>query len=244
MMETEKETEKVYAIVLAGGTGSRMGSDIPKQYMPLLGKPMIAHSLIAFEKSAVDKIFVVCGREYQEMIKSSIIDRYGITKLAGFAENGAERVYSVRNGIEAALAGGTDCSPEDIFLLIHDGARPLISQSLIQSCIDAVKVQGAVIPAIPLKDTIKEVEGNKVKATPDRSMYMAVQTPQCFRADIISRAYEAFGKNAALDQVPTDDASLVEIFTDISVNVIPGEESNIKITTPRDLSIAQIMMQE
>lgn len=248
--------EKIIAVILAGGVGSRMGAEIPKQYLELKGKPVLAYSLIAFQGSEVDEIYVVCDPAYEAMIRSEIIEKYGIIKFAGFAESGSERVWSVKNGIDKALNtdSGKKAGQEDgIYLMIHDGARPLVSPELIERCAEVVKKQGAVVPGLPLKDTIKEICGDKVASTPERHSFVAVQTPQCFRADIITNAYEGFfesleGKvfsvNKAKGIVPTDDASLVEMFTDSQVTVVPGDERNLKITTPVDMQTAQLYMKD
>ena len=255
-MNYEKH-EKIIAVILAGGTGTRMGAELPKQYMELNGKRVLAYSLIAFQNSSVDEIYVVCDPAYEGIIRSEIIEKYGVSKFEGFAGSGSERVWSVKNGIEKALNNDSDkkAGQEDnIFLMIHDGARPLVTGELIERCADGVKKNGAVVPGLPLKDTIKEVFGDKVISTPDRHSFVAVQTPQCFRADIITAAYTGFleprkgrGEDAPDKEqgfVPTDDASLVEMFTDTQVVVIPGDERNLKITTPDDMQTIQLYMNE
>ena len=231
----------VYAIILAGGRGSRMGSDTPKQYLNLGDKPVLAYSLETFEKSGADKIFIVCDPAFEDQIRSDIVKPCGIAKFAGFAESGKERVWSVKNGIDKALDDIPAGEYGNIWIMIHDGARPLVSGDLIERCITAADTSQAVIPGIPLKDTIKEISGTKVSATPDRSGFCAVQTPQCFTAEVIMQAYEGF-EAAAGGFIPTDDASLVERFTDVNVSVIPGEEDNIKVTTPLDMKIAEMIL--
>ena len=235
--------KRVYAIILAGGRGTRMGGDIPKQYMMLEGRPVLSYSLEIFEKSCSDKIFIVCDPAFEDHITEEIIRPRSISKFAGFAECGEERVWSVKNGIDRALEGIPSDEHDGIWLMIHDGARPLVSCDLIERCISAAESSKAVIPGIPLKDTIKEISGTKVNSTPDRSGFCAVQTPQCFKADVILRAYDGF-EAAAEDFIPTDDASLVEKFTDEDVNVIPGEENNIKLTTPLDMKTAEMILQD
>lgn len=236
-----KDTTTYIAIVLAGGRGTRMGAEKPKQYLELAGKPVIAFSLIAFEESMADEIYVVCDPEYDDMIKN-IAKQYGISKLSGFASSGPERVISVRNGVDAALAGKDLAQYKDICLMIHDGARPFISTELIKACAECAAECGAAIPGLPLKDTIKEVSGDTVVETPDRSLFTAVQTPQCFMADIIVLAYEAYESGKKPDFIPTDDASLVEMFTGADVKVVPGDERNIKLTTPADMRVARMLV--
>ena len=232
---------KYIAIILAGGRGRRMGSDTPKQYLELAGKPVIAYSLIAFEESMADEIYVVCDGSYEDMIKN-IAKQYGISKLSGFAGSGPERVISVRNGVNAALAYRNSADYNDICLMIHDGARPFISTELIKACAERAAECGAAIPGLPLKDTIKEVSGDTVVETPDRSLFTAVQTPQCFMADILVLAYEAYESGKKPDFIPTDDASLVEMFTGVDVKVVPGDERNIKLTTPADMRVARMLV--
>ncbi len=236
-----KDTTTYIAIVLAGGRGTRMGAEKPKQYLELAGKPVIAFSLIAFEESMADEIYVVCDPEYDDMIKN-IAKQYGISKLSGFASSGPERVISVRNGVDAALAGKDLAQYKDICLMIHDGARPFISTELIKACAECAAECGAAIPGLPLKDTIKEVSGDTVVETPDRSLFTAVQTPQCFMADILVLAYEAYESGKKPDFIPTDDASLVEMFTGADVKVVPGDERNIKLTTPADMRVARMLV--
>lgn len=248
-----KKKDKTIAIILAGGVGSRMAAEIPKQYMELAGKPVLAHSLIAFEKSPVDGIFVVCGAAYKEMIQKDIVTKYGIKKFSGFADSGSERVWSVKNGIDAVLGNPVErCKTEErktcenIYLMIHDGARPLISQELIARCMAGVKEYAAVVPGLPLKDTIKEISGDDVVSTPDRNKFVAVQTPQCFRGDVIIKAYEGYaaacGSNEQGGFIPTDDASLVEMFTETGVKVVPGDEDNLKMTVPSDMKKLEMML--
>ncbi len=244
--------EIIKVIILAGGVGSRMGADVPKQYLDLEGKPVLVYSLIAFEKSPADEIYVVCDPDYEDMIRKEMIEKYCISKFAGFAGCGDERVWSVKNGVRTALDSILPDKYENSYIMIHDGARPLISRELILMCLEAVKKHNAAVPGIPLRDTIKKVSGDTVISTPDRSEYVIVQTPQCFRADVIAWAYERFDddnddiRNSGYKNkgkfIPTDDASLVEMYTDMKVAIIPGEERNIKITTPADMYIAPLFL--
>ena len=235
----------VYAVILAGGTGSRMGSAVPKQFLELAGRPVLAYSMIAFQKSDAEKIIVVAHKSYRDLIEKEIVATYGIDKFAGFADNGDERVVSVENGVNAAAAlAGSD----DIYLMIHDGARPLVSSEFINKCIKELEAGRACVPGLALKDTIKRVGSeSEVLETPDRSEFSAVQTPQCFEAGLLLQAYKAYAnylKSEAADFIPTDDASLVERFTGVNVYVIPGDERNIKITTPIDMKVAEMLLDQ
>lgn len=224
---------KVYTIIPAGGVGSRMKSDIPKQFMNIKGRPVISYVLGAFEKSKVDGIIIAADGEYEDLLKK-IIDEYKISKFTCFVSNGSERVYSVKNALDV-IENAND------YVLIHDAARPVVTPELINSCINSVKKYEACLAAVPVKDTVKYVSNGLVDNTPDRSRLFAAQTPQCFKAGILIGAYDAW-ENSGKDFIPTDDASLAEKYSDIPVHIIPGEESNIKITTPDDISIAEILL--
>ena len=162
--------QNVTAIVLAAGKGSRMNSEIPKQYLSLLGKPVLFYSLQAFEKSDVNEIILVTGSGEQEYCKREIVDKYQLRKVRHIVEGGAERYHSVYQGLLAAKAE---------YVLIHDGARPLVSSAVINKAIDTVKETGACVVGMPVKDTIQMVdaEGN-IKSTPERKYLWMAQTPQ------------------------------------------------------------------
>ncbi len=247
---------KKIAIVLAGGKGKRMGSDIPKQFLDFNGRTVLSYSLETFEKSDVDGIMVVASPYYRNLCKEEIIDKIGISKFIGFADPGEERVYSVRNALrrveeylELSYNPGCGCNcgscddpskDPEAYVFIHDGARPLISEDLIKRSIDGVKKTGACIPGIPLNDTIKEIDCERyVASTPDRSKLIAVQTPQCFDLEILKEAYKKWESSGEEDFIPTDDASLVERFTNAKVTVIDGDDINLKITRPLDLELAK-----
>ena len=163
--------DKVTAIVLAAGKGSRMNSDIPKQYLTLLGKPVLFYSLQAFEESNVDEIILVTGSGEQAYCKKEIVEKYQIKKVMHIVEGGAERYHSVQRGLVAA---------EDAdFVLIHDGARPLVSVDVINAAISMVKETGACVVGMPVKDTIQLVDEEKaIISTPVRSRTWLAQTPQ------------------------------------------------------------------
>lgn len=227
-------SEKVYTVVPAGGVGSRMRSDIPKQFMDINDRPMISYVLRAFEESRVDGIIIAVSDEYRELLEK-IIKEHDISKFICFVQNGSERVYSVKNGLEKT-------SDEDI-VLIHDAARPMVTPELINSCIDSVKKYEACIAAVPVKDTIKEVSDGAITDTPDRSRLFAAQTPQCFRVKVLRDAYGKWEEEGKIF-IPTDDASLVERYSDIPVRIIEGDEKNIKVTTPGDIKVAESILKE
>ena len=227
---------KTYAIVLAGGVGRRMRSAVPKQYLPLAGHPVIAWSLMAFEKSPeVDHIILVTAESDKDWVKNTITDALCITKLMAFAPAGKERYDSVRNGLNAI-------PDDDGIVLIHDGARPAVTEEIIARCCADAEEYGACAAAMPVKDTIKVADENGfVSKTPDRRTLWMMQTPQAFRLSVIREAYEKLERTDDKSGV-TDDAMLVESFTDVKVRLTMGAYSNIKITTPEDLPEAEILV--
>lgn len=227
---------KTYAIVLAGGVGRRMRSAVPKQYLPLAGHPVIAWSLMAFEKSPeVDHIILVTAESDKDWVKNTITDALRITKLMAFAPAGKERYDSVRNGLNAI-------PDDDGIVLIHDGARPAVTEEIIARCCADAEEYGACAAAMPVKDTIKVADENGfVRETPDRRTLWMMQTPQAFRLSVIREAYEKLERTDDKSGV-TDDAMLVESFTDVKVRLTMGAYSNIKITTPEDLPEAEILV--
>ena len=227
----------VSAIILAGGRGLRMGGDVPKQYRLMAGLPVLYYSLRAFSVSGVDEIVLVCGAGDEDYCRSEIVEKFHFFRVSAIVAGGSERVESVYNGLTAA--GGE-------YVLIHDGARAFIRNSLIDEIINEVKVHDAVITAVPCSDTIKRVSVDGVILdTPMREELYAVQTPQAFHRDLIMDCYEAY--HAAVKgggSVPaiTDDSMLVERYSDHPVRMIRGDRSNIKITTPEDLEYGEFLL--
>lgn len=218
------------AIVLSAGIGSRMNSDIPKQYMMLKDKPVLAHSLLAFEESEADGIVIVCGKGDEEYIQKEFVDKYSLSKVTAIVEGGAERYNSVYNGLLA-------CKDAD-YVLIHDGARPYVSQDIIKRNMEEVIKYKAVVTSVKATDTVKIADENGfVAATPERKSVYFMQTPQTFEyrlaLESYSRLIEALKEETAV-QV-TDDAQVVEMYSDTKVKLIEGDYSNIKITVPKDL---------
>ena len=224
---------KVTAIVLAAGKGSRMNSEIPKQYLPLLEKPVLFYSLKAFEESEADEIILVTGSEEREYCKKEIIEKYQIGKVSDVVAGGAERYHSVHCGLLAAE--GAD------YVLIHDGARPLIQASEINAAIETVKKQGACVVGMPVKDTIQLVStDNIIEETPVRSRVWMAQTPQCFSYELALSSYaKAIEAN---DTSLTDDAMVVRKYGDENVAMIEGSYENIKVTTPEDIALAELFL--
>ena len=229
---------KFAAIVLSAGVGSRMKSDIPKQYMDLAGKPVIYYSLKAFEDAGFSSIVLVCGKDDVEYCKNEIIEKHGLKNVTAVVPGGKERYHSVFEGLKAV--GQAD------YVFIHDGARPMISQETIARLKEAVVKEEAAVAGMPVKDTIKIVDDEAyVTDTPERQYVWQVQTPQCFSYSIIYEAY----KSVIQDEeegwtIPkiTDDAMVLEYATDHEVKMIEADYRNIKITTPEDLLIAEMFL--
>ena len=218
------------AVIVAAGSASRMGG-IDKVMAPLGGEPMIARTVRAFQEcDAISEIVVVTREDLIVPIGRLTRD---MSKVTAVVSGGASRQESVHLGLNAL-------SDKVKLAAIHDGARPFVTWQLIDWVVRAANSYGAAAPAIPVKDTIKEVQGFVVKNTPDRSALRAVQTPQVFDFDILRAAL----KKAKADGAEvTDDCSAVERMG-MSVKIVEGDERNIKITTPLDLKIGELLLEE
>ncbi len=231
---------KFAAIVLSAGVGSRMKSDIPKQYMDLNGKPVIYYSLKAFEKNGFSSIVLVCGKEDVEYCKKEIVEKYNLTSVKAVVPGGKERYHSVYEGLKAV--DGAD------YVFIHDGARPMLTQDVINRLKEVVITEDAAVAGMPVKDTIKIVDEDAyVSETPERKYVWQVQTPQCFAFPIIYEAYKSIIQDEEEGwtiPVVTDDAMVLSYATDYEVKMVEADYRNIKITTPEDLLIAKVFLSE
>ena len=218
------------AVIVAAGSASRMGG-IDKVMAPLGGEPMIARTVRAFQEcDAISEIVVVTREDLIVPIGKLTRD---MSKVTAVVAGGASRQESVHLGLNAL-------SDKIKLAAIHDGARPFVTWQLIDWVVRAANSYGAAAPAIPVKDTIKEVQGFVVKNTPDRSALRAVQTPQVFDFDILRAALKKAKDDGA---EVTDDCSAVERMG-MSVKIVEGDERNIKITTPLDLKIGELLLEE
>ena len=225
--------EKVTAIVLAAGKGSRMNSDTPKQYLTLLGKPVLFYSLKAFEESNADEIILVTGSGEQEYCQKEIIEKYQLKKIAHITEGGKERYHSVHRGLSKAK--------DAAYVLIHDGARPLVSVNVINNAINKVKETGACVVGMPVKDTIQYVDAEgMISFTPDRKYTWLAQTPQCFAYELALSSYNKAIESS--DNSITDDAMVVRRYGNTDVTMLQGGYENIKVTTPEDIAIAECFL--
>ena len=216
--------ERVAAIVVGAGSGERMGTD--KIFALLAGKPVIVWSLDVLQGCrAINEIILVLHKDKMETGKEMVAER-GLTKVSAICAGGRLRQDSVKKGLEQVQG----CR----WVLVHDGARPFLTNKLIGDGIEAVRQTGAAVAAVPVKDTVKEVdEDGLVTRTLERGPLRVVQTPQVFRADILKEAY------LALNGEFTDDAAVVER-AGYQVKLYPGDHRNIKITTPEDLLLAEM----
>ena len=218
------------AVIVAAGTASRM-QGIDKVMAQLGDEPMILRTVRAFQNcDVIGEIVIVTREDLVEKIQSLCKE---FSKVKAVTVGGADRAESVRKGLKLL-------SPKVRLAAIHDGARPLITDEVIDRTVRAAHRYGAAAPGVPVKDTVKIVQGGFVKSTPDRSTLQAIQTPQIFDVDLLTGALEKAKKdNAAI----TDDCSAVERMG-MSVKVVEGDERNIKVTTPMDLKIAGILLEE
>lgn len=233
------EQVKTAAIVLAAGHGKRMHSKVAKQYLLLKGEPVVVHALRAFEKAGMDEIILVTGADEVEFCKKDIVAQYNLTNVRQVVPGGKERYDSVWNGLKALMAIGF---PEDGIVLIHDGARPLVNGAIIARSVDGAREFSACVAAMPVKDTIKVADADGFSAsTPDRSTLWQIQTPQAFQCRLIYGAYEKMFMPGTDRSHITDDAMVVEQITDTKVKFVEGSYSNIKVTTPEDMVIAEAL---
>ncbi len=236
--------DRCTAVLLAAGKGTRMGGPLPKQYLPLAGKPLLAYSLETLLKSPVITDLVLVIPEGDETyVRENVLSRIteGREKFRCFAKGGAERYNSVASGI-GAIAWPCD------YVFIHDGARPFLDEATLERLHKAVRETGACIAGMPSKDTVKiSSRDGFVERTPDRAKVWIIQTPQVFSCELIRDAY---GK--LLPQLPelvergihvTDDAMVVESITGHRVRLVEGSYRNIKVTTPEDIPLSEALLQ-
>lgn len=230
---------KIVAIILAAGKGSRMKSDIQKQYLLIKDRPVLYYSLKAFEDSFIDEIVLVTGAEEISYCRDEIVKKYAFTKVTKIVAGGKERYHSVYAGLQAI----EDCD----YVFIHDGARPFVTGQILQRAYEMVKREKACVVGMPVKDTIKLADESGYAAdTPRRDLLWIVQTPQVFSFSLIKEAYTAFleQEQELLSQgiKMTDDAMVAEMFSDKKIRLVEGSYENIKITTPEDLKVAEVFL--
>lgn len=229
------------AVILAAGTGKRMGSDVPKQFLTLRGEPALYWTLRAFERSSVQQsVVVVSSEEAEAFCRHEIIEKHGFQKVRAFVRGGAERYDSVWNGL-CALSDVLD--PASGYVLIHDGARCLVTAEVIERTLTDAKRCGAAVASVPVKDTIKRVNTDGFSAeTLDRKTLRQMQTPQTFSFSLIREAYRKMVEEDPQPDV-TDDAEVLQRMCRKSTFLSEGSYENLKITTPEDLLLAEAILQ-
>ncbi len=220
---------KLFAIIVAGGSGSRMGSEIPKQFLLLQNKPVLMHTIEAFYNynSNIEIILVLPDSQKDYWAKLCLDHSFNIQHKV--VSGGATRFYSVKNGLESLDTN------EEAIVAIHDGVRPLVNKITIDNCFSIAQLKGNAIPFIPLNDSIRKVEGlNSMHV--NRDDYKAIQTPQVFHLQLIKNAY-----SQNYQEHFTDDASVLES-SGVQISLVDGNRENIKITTPIDLMFAEAIL--
>ena len=221
---------KNYAIVLASGTGSRFGSSLPKQFEKIGEKTILELSLDIFEiNSYINEIILVINPNYRDLALKIVENKY--KKLLKILDGGETRKQS-------SFIGVNSIDEEDANVLIHDCARPLLSQNVLNNCISALKKYDAVDVARPITDTILVVNDSIIKSIPDRNVLHASQTPQCFKLSVIKKAHLLSSK----DESFSDDCGLVLKYNPVEIHIVEGNVENIKITHPADLDYAKTLL--
>lgn len=219
-----------YAILVAGGKGLRMGSDIPKQFLPLRGRPVLMHTIDVFRRTYPDiHIILVLPREQQDYWRQ-LCGQHDYDVELCVADGGETRFHSVHNGLSLI--------PDDArgVVGVHDGVRPFVSPETIRRCYEAAEECGAVVPVVPVVETVRQVLADGSSMTVDRNAYRLVQTPQTFDIQLLKKAY-----GQPFDPFFTDDASVVEAMGH-PIKLVEGNNENIKLTNPADLKLAEGMV--
>ena len=244
------------AIIVAGGKGLRMGADLPKQFLPIGGRPVLMHTLEAFERAIPGIQLVLVLPADQQDFWRDLCEKHHFTLPHAIATGGETRFHSVKNGISFLCA---DAQRKEI-VAVHDGVRPFVSADVIRRCFDAAREHGAAVPVVPVVETMRQLSPPSSRQplpsltggvgggsagggsagggsfTVDRSLFRLVQTPQVFQLSLLAHAYTQKYREAF-----TDDASVVESFGH-PITLVEGNRENIKITTPFDLTIAEALL--
>lgn len=214
-----------------------MQSDVPKQYMELLGKPLLYYALKAFEDSDAEQVVLVTAEGDEEYCRKELVERFGFAKVVAIVAGGAERYASVWNGLKCLKEQEPD------YVLIHDGARPLVTAELINRLITETEQYNACVAGMPVKDTIQMTdERGTITLTPKRDSLWTAQTPQSFEFSLAYDAYEQLMREQEINV--TDDAMVVGLYHDIPIQMVRGSYTNIKVTTPEDLVLAEAFLKK
>ena len=220
-------TTPKYIIVVAGGRGTRMGGDVPKQFLPLAGKTVLMHTLDCMAVAEPDAQLILALPHDQQQEWQRLCKEYGYTRKHTIVDGGETRFHTVSNALSLV--------PEGALVAIHDGVRPLVSAEVVRIAFSTAMTCGAAIPVMPVVESLRCVEGDKSRAV-ERSMYRAVQTPQVFDSTRLKAAY-----SVAYRSEFTDDASVYEA-AGHRVTLIDGNRENIKITIPQDIALAELIL--
>ena len=221
-------TSKHTILIVAGGRGTRMGGPQPKQFLELAGRPVLMHTLEAFDRWDASARLIVVLPEDQIDTWKRLCEAHVFGRIHRVVAGGETRFHSVRNGLGAVASDG--------LIAVHDGVRPLVAPSVIAACFAAAADGGAAVPVVPVVESVREVDADGGSRPVDRARLRVVQTPQVFRADVLRAAY-----CLPYDPRFTDDASVVEA-SGVAVRLVPGNRENIKLTTPMDLLLAEQLM--
>lgn len=224
----------VTAIILAAGRSTRMGGDTNKQFIELLGKPLLYYSLLAFERSpSVDEVILVRRPDYAAQAED-IVRTFGFSKVTAYADGGVERQDSVWNGLQR-------CDSAVEIVAVHDGARPLVTSELIEATIESARVHGTGIASTKIVDTIKEADEHRaILRNVDRTRLWSVQTPQTARIDLLRRGYT---KVFELNLIVTDESAAIKTLRE-PVHLVEWPALNFKITAPADLAVAEALLRQ
>lgn len=224
---------KKYVIIVAGGKGLRMGGEVPKQFLPIGGKPVLMRTVEVFYQTDAETGIVLVLPQEQQSYWKNLCCQYDFRIPYILADGGCTRFHSVRNGLQVIPDEDSDS-----LIAVHDGVRPFVSPRVIQECFEAATRWGAVVPVLDMVDSVRQLSEDGSSMAVDRSCLKLVQTPQTFRADILKNAYRQ-----EFTERFTDDASVVEA-SGVFVALVSGNRENIKITTPFDLKIAEALLKE
>lgn len=220
---------KKYAVLVAGGSGTRMGGTVPKQFLSLAGKPVLLHSIEKFINAFYDiEIILVVNPSFIEDAKK-LVQSLSATSKITIVPGGPTRFHSVKNGLQQIK--------EEAIVFVHDAVRCLVSMSLIHCCYEQAIAKGSAIPAVSITDSVRMLEGNTTKVI-DRNLLKAIQTPQTFRSEIVVPAFEQEYNDSFTDEATVVEAAGNEVY------LIEGEKENIKITVPADLIIAEHLLKK
>ena len=204
-----------------------MGSDTPKQFLELHGLPILMHTVTKFQQSVAKGKIILALPKKEQNTWQSLCEKYHFDVPHQIVNGGESRFHSVQNALKKIS--------KNSIVAIHDGVRPLVSETVIKNCIESAEKFGAVIPTLPMQDSIRKISDNVNKMV-DRSQFVYIQTPQCFQSEVILKAYQQEYQDCF-----TDDASVVEQLGH-KIYLLEGNKENIKITTPEDLKIAEVLM--